>query len=77
MGFQLPRMVLLAGWLPLLPISVQAQSAFPFQEVPSSTSPAVPNLAQGATQITSVSRADSKFSKESIPVAAAPLPAAP
>ncbi|MBD2110305.1 MULTISPECIES: TonB-dependent siderophore receptor [Cyanophyceae] len=54
MGVRLQRLVLLAGWLALVPMAAQAETALPLVEAAPSGQAADLNLAQGATQITGV-----------------------
>jgi iron complex outermembrane receptor protein len=54
MGVRLQRLVWLAGWLALVPMAAQAETALPLVEVAPSGQAADLNLAQGATQITGV-----------------------
>jgi iron complex outermembrane recepter protein len=54
MGIQLQRMVLLAGWITLVPMAAQAESAWSGNQLPTTSSAADLILAQAATQITGV-----------------------
>lgn len=54
MGSQLQRMVLLAGWITLVPMGAQAESAWSGKQLPTTSSAADLILAQAATQITGV-----------------------
>ncbi|MBD1918269.1 MULTISPECIES: TonB-dependent siderophore receptor [Cyanophyceae] len=55
MGVRLQRLVLLAGWLALVPMAAQAETTLSLAEVAQPSSQAADlNLAQGATQITGV-----------------------
>jgi iron complex outermembrane recepter protein len=54
MGMQLQRMVLLAGWISLVPMAAQAESAWSERELPTNSSATDLILAQAATQITAV-----------------------
>ncbi|MBW4653071.1 MAG: TonB-dependent siderophore receptor [Kaiparowitsia implicata GSE-PSE-MK54-09C] len=53
MGVRLQRLVWLAGWLALVPISAQAETALSLQDMAQPSGQAA-DLAQGATQITDV-----------------------
>ncbi|PSN09141.1 TonB-dependent siderophore receptor [filamentous cyanobacterium CCT1] len=55
MGVRLQGLVLLAGWLALVPMAAQAETALSLQDIPQTNSQAADlDLAQGVTQITGV-----------------------